>query len=346
MYYNWKDKTNTEELKIVCDLIKKGEIIIFPTETVYGIGANALDGGAVGKIFVAKGRPIDNPLIVHVSDKKKIEEIAEITTDVEKKLIDRFMPGPFTIILKKKKIIPDIVSAGLDTVAVRIPSNVIARGIISLSGVPIAAPSANISGRPSGTNIEDIRKELEEKVAAIIDTGEVDGGLESTVVKVIDEVPVILRPGLVTLEEIEKVVGKVKIDDKVFEKTENNKKIESPGMKYKHYSPETKCKVIYCNNKLDQIFYINREIRIYEGDVVVLGFKEHREKISVPEERYIYLGSDEDIEEIARNIYKSLRQADKIGAKIILIEGVKKSGVGVAIMNRLLKTCNYDYFER
>lgn len=346
MYYNWKDKTNTEELKIVCDLIKKGEIIIFPTETVYGIGANALDEGAVGKIFVAKGRPIDNPLIVHVSDKKKIEEIAEITTDVEKKLIDRFMPGPFTIILKKKKIIPDIVSAGLDTVAVRIPSNVIARGIISLSGVPIAAPSANISGRPSGTNIEDIRKELEEKVAAIIDTGEVDGGLESTVVKVIDEVPVILRPGLVTLEEIEKVVGKVKIDDKVFEKTENNQKIESPGMKYKHYSPETKCKVIYCNNKLDQIFYINREIRIYEGDVVVLGFKEHREKISVPEERYIYLGSDEDIEEIARNIYKSLRQADKIGAKIILIEGVKKSGVGVAIMNRLLKTCNYDYFER
>jgi len=346
MYYNWKDTTNTEELKKVCNLIKNGEIIIFPTETVYGIGANALDEEAVGKIFIAKGRPQDNPLIVHVAEKKKIEEIAEITSKVEKKLINKFMPGPFTIILKKKEIIPNIVTAGLNTVAVRIPSSVVARGIISLSGVPIAAPSANISGRPSGTNIEDIRKELEEKVSAIVDTGEVDGGLESTVVKVIDEVPVILRPGLITPEDIEKVIGTVRVEEIVFEKIEDDRKIESPGIKYRHYSPETKCKVIYCEDKLDQIFYINREVRKYKGDVVILGFREHKEKIVVSKGRYIDIGSQNDLREIARNIYKSLRHADEINAEIILIEGVKKDGIGIAIMNRLLKTCNYDYFEK
>ena len=207
MYYNWEDKTNTEELKIVCNLIRNGELVIFPTETVYGIGANALDESAVGKIFLAKGRPSDNPLIVHLADRRKIEEIAQNITEMEQILIDEFMPGPFTIILERKPIVPDIVTAGLDTVAVRIPENIIAKGIITFSGCPIAAPSANISGKPSGTKIEDIRKELESKVSAIVDGGETAIGLESTVVRVIDEVPVILRPGAVTPEQIEKVAG-------------------------------------------------------------------------------------------------------------------------------------------
>ena len=158
MYYNWEVQTNTEELKVVCNLIRNGELVIFPTETVYGIGANALDENAVGKIFVAKGRPSDNPLIVHLADKRKIEEVAQNITEVEQKLIDNFMPGPFTIILERKDIIPDIVTAGLNTVAIRIPDNIIAKGIISFSGVPIAAPSANISGKPSGTSIQEIRK--------------------------------------------------------------------------------------------------------------------------------------------------------------------------------------------
>lgn len=195
MYYNWEEKTSTEELKVVCNLIKNGELVIFPTETVYGIGANAFDAEAVGKIFIAKGRPSDNPLIVHVGKKADIEEIATDITKVEEKLIERFMPGPFTLILKKKPgVLPDIVTAGLDTVAVRIPKNLIAQAIITFSGVPIAAPSANISGRPSGTNIEDIKQELETKVSAVIDGGNTEVGLESTVVKVVDEVPVILRP--------------------------------------------------------------------------------------------------------------------------------------------------------
>ena len=207
MYYNWKEKTDTEELKVVCNLIRNGELVIFPTETVYGIGANALDPIAVGKIFLAKGRQSDNPLIVHLADRRKIQDIVEDVTEMEQKLIDAFMPGPFTLILKRKPIIPDIVTAGLDTVAIRIPDNIIAKGIITFSGCPIAAPSANISGRPSGTNIDDIRKELEGKVSAIVDGGETQIGLESTVVKVVDEVPVILRPGKITPEDIEKGEG-------------------------------------------------------------------------------------------------------------------------------------------
>lgn len=345
MYYNWKEKTDTEELKIVCNLIKNGELIIFPTETVYGIGANALDPQAVGKIFIAKGRQSDNPLIVHLSDKSKIQDVAKNITEVEQKLIDAFMPGPFTIILEKKAIVPGIVTAGLNTVAVRVPSNVIARGILTYSGIPIAAPSANISGKPSGTNVEDIRKELEGKVSAIIDGGKTDIGLESTVVRVIDEVPVILRPGKITPEEIEKVAGTVKIDSKVFEKVENNEKVSSPGMKYRHYAPNTKCKLIYSNNEEEQIFQMKKLIKEYKGNVVVLGFKEHEERIIVSQGRYINIGSKNNLEEVAQNIYAALRMADTVGAEIILIEGMEKYGIGVAIMNRLLRTCEYDYIE-
>lgn len=346
MYYNWREKTNTEELKIICNLIKNGELVIFPTETVYGIGANALDKDAVSKIFVAKGRPSDNPLIVHIADKRDIEKYVSEITPVEQKLIDTFMPGPFTLILPKKDIIPDIVSGGLDTVAIRMPSNVIARGIISFSGVPIAAPSANVSGRPSGTSIEDIRKELEGRVSAIIDGGETEIGLESTVVRVIHEIPVILRPGKITDKDIIDAVGIAKYDNKVFEKVTEDQIVESPGMKYKHYSPETKCKMVYCEDELDQIFYINRYIRQYRGDVALLSFDEHREKIVISDSRFISLGSKDNLDEIAKNIYSALRKADSIKAEVILIEGVKKEGIGVAIMNRLLRATGYDILEK
>ena len=345
MYYNWKDKTNTEELKVVCNLIRNGELVIFPTETVYGIGANALDENAVGKIFIAKGRPSDNPLIVHIADRNKIEEVAKDITEMEQILIDAFMPGPFTIILKRRPEVPDIVTAGLDTVAVRMPDNIIARGLIQFSGVPIAAPSANISGKPSGTSIEDIRAELEGKVSAIIDGGETEIGLESTVVKVVDEVPVILRPGKITPEDIEKVAGKVIIDSKVFEKVVENEEVESPGMKYRHYAPETKCILINYENELDQVFYLKQTMKEYNDDVVVIGFSEHKEKLYLPEERFIDLGNRNDLEKIAREMYSALRKADKIKAKVILIEGVSKKGIGIAIMNRLLRTCEYKCKE-
>ena len=346
MYYNWRKRTNTEELKVICNLIKNGEIVIFPTETVYGIGANALDKDAVSKIFIAKGRPADNPLIVHIADKRDIEKYVKEITPVEQKLIDTFMPGPFTLILPKKDIIPDIVSGGLDTIGIRMPSNVIARGIISFSGVPIAAPSANVSGKPSGTSIEDIRKELEGKVSAIIDGGETEIGLESTVVKVIHEIPVILRPGKITDKDIIDAVGIAKYDNKIFEKVTEDQIVESPGMKYKHYAPETKCKMVYCEDELDQIFYINRYIRQYKGDVALLSFDEHKEKIVVSDSRFISLGSKDDLNEIAKNVYSALRKADSIKAEVILIEGVKREGIGIAIMNRLLRAAGYDILEK
>ena len=346
MYYNWREKTNTEELKVICNLIKNGELVIFPTETVYGIGANALDKDAVSKIFIAKGRPADNPLIVHIADKRDIEKYVREITPVEQKLIDTFMPGPFTLILPKKDIIPDIVSGGLDTIGIRMPSNVIARGIISFSGVPIAAPSANVSGRPSGTSIEDIRKELEGRVSAIIDGGETEIGLESTVVKVIHEIPVILRPGKITDKDIIDAVGIAKYDNKIFEKVTEEQIVESPGMKYKHYAPNTKCKMVYCEDELDQIFYINRYIRQYKGDVALLSFDEHREKIVISDSRFISLGSKDNLNEIAKNIYSALRKADSINAEVILIEGVKREGIGIAIMNRLLRAAGYDILEK
>ena len=347
MYYNWKEKTDTEELKVICNLIRNGEIVIFPTETVYGIGANALDPVAVGKIFAAKGRPADNPLIVHIADKRKLTEIVEEPNSVEQKLIDAFMPGPFTLILKRRPIVPDIVTAGLDTVAIRMPDNVIARGIITFSGVPIAAPSANISGKPSGTNIADIRRELEGKVSAIVDGGETEIGLESTVVKVDEDgVPVILRPGKVTPEDIERVVGVVRIDSKIFDKVSNDEKVESPGMKYKHYSPESKCRLINCKDELDQIFYIKKYITEYQGNVVIIGFEEHKNKLYLEDERFISVGNIGDLDAYAKNIYSALRKADELKPKMILIEGVERKGLGYAIMNRLLRTCEYDIIEK
>ena len=346
MYYNWKENTNTEELKIVCNLIKNGELVIFPTETVYGIGANALDENAVAKIFLAKGRPADNPLIVHIADRKTIGKIAKDITEVEQKLIDAFMPGPFTIILKKKDVLPSNVTGGLDTVAVRMPNNVIAKAIIQFSNCPIAAPSANISGRPSGTDIEEIRQELEGKVSAIIDGGKTDIGLESTVVKVVDETPIILRPGKITAEDIKSVVGKCIIDNTILSKVDENQKVESPGMKYKHYAPKTECLLVYCEDDLDQIFEINRIIKKYRGDVVLLGLKEHSEKIVMSKERYIELGSKEDLDSVARNFYSALRKADEFNAQIVIIEGVKKEGLGLAIMNRMLRTCGFNYIEK
>lgn len=346
MYYNWEKMTNTEELRVVCNLIRNGEIIIFPTETVYGIGANALDENAVGKIFVAKGRPSDNPLIVHLADRNKIEDVAQDITEVEQELIDNFMPGPFTLILKRKPIIPDIVTAGLDTVAVRIPENIIAKGIITYSGVPIAAPSANISGKPSGTKIEDIRKELEGKVSAIIDGGETKIGLESTVVKVVDEVPVVLRPGKVTPEQIKEVIGRVRIDKNILGTLNKDEVVESPGMKYKHYAPETSCKLVYCKDELDQIFYLKKFIKQYDGDVVVIGVEEHKEKLYLDDERFISVGKKDNLDEYARNIFSVLRKADKIKSSKIIIEGVKMEGLGYAIMNRLIRTCEHDFFEK
>ena len=211
-YINLKEEYNEEKIKEAAQDILNGELVIFPTETVYGIGANALNDNACKNIFKAKGRAGDNPLIVHVNNVDMIKQLVEEPNEIEKILINTFCPGPFTLILKAKNIIPKSVTAGLETVGIRMPSNKIANKLIEYAGVPIAAPSANVSGRPSGTKIEDILKEFDGKVSTIIDDGMVDIGLESTVVRVIDNKVRILRPGKITRENIEKLGMEVEID--------------------------------------------------------------------------------------------------------------------------------------
>lgn len=229
-YSNQKEKIKEEEILEAAEEIKKGNLVLFPTETVYGIGANALDEKAVKKIFLAKGRQQDNPLIVHVSNIQMIEDIVKEIGLLERKLIEKFWPGPLTIIFqrKSKQVIPNIVTANLDTVGIRMPSNLIAQKLIEKSGVPIAAPSANVSGRPSGTKVEDIIAELDGKVEYILDGGFTDIGLESTVIKVERDTIHILRPGKITKEQLEEVAKQVKIDKHVLEQVEQNEVVSSP----------------------------------------------------------------------------------------------------------------------
>lgn len=333
--FDWKNNINENELIEVKNILEDGNIIVLPTETVYGIGGNAFDGKVAKKIFTAKGRPSDNPLIVHVSDFKMLEKCVSNISEIERKLIDCFMPGPFTLILNKSQVIPMEVTANLNTVAIRMPKNKIANRIIESFGKPIAAPSANISGKPSGTNIEDIEEELGEKVSVLIDGGDTDIGLESTVVKVINGVPTILRPGAITVEDIKRAIGDVSIDFHVLNEVKENEVVESPGMKHKHYSPKTKCVLINIENMNDRIEEINSMI---DKNVCVIGFEKNREKIKT--DKFLSIGNT--LEDMSKNIFRLLREADKLNCRLILIEGVNPKGLGLAIMNRLIRTCNYN----
>ena len=334
--FDWKESIDESELKTISDCLINGGNVIFPTETVYGIGAIATDKDAVDNIFNIKGRANDNPLIVHLSNVSEIEKYAYISNDIERKLINTFMPGPFTIILKKKDIIPNNVSANLDTVGIRIPSNYIINKILSYNNIPVAAPSANLSGRPSGTSIKDIINDFSNKVDYIIDGGDSLIGLESTVVKVIDNIPVILRPGYITKEDILSVIGSVKVDNNVFKNTSGT--VISPGMKYRHYAPKNKCRLIYIENKDELYKYFSHNS---DKDTVIIGSSLLKDIVC---KKYLYYG--DRIEDIAHNIFTLLREADKYNPKIILIEGVSYNGLGLAIMNRLIRACSYDYISR
>lgn len=326
-----------DETKDAVLAIKNGEVVIFPTETVYGLGANALSKEAVNKIFEAKNRPANNPLIVHLATKEDISKYAIIENEVEKKLIDAFMPGPFTLILKKKDNIPDNVTCGLDTVGIRLPIHPIAHQFIKDCGLPIAAPSANLSTRPSGTEVMDIYEEFKDSVPYIIDGGKSSVGLESTVVKVIDGIPTILRPGFITREDIINVCGKCNVIKEVFEKATTSK-VASPGLLYKHYAPNCKCLLVYSENLLElkSLIMENKTAK-----TLIIG----SQKLSdIPCYQFFDYGAS-DIE-IAHNIFHLLREADTYKPDLIIIEGVKKEGLGLAIMNRLLRTCSFNYLER
>ena len=312
-YLDLTTNQNYNKLQEAGKVILNGGLVLFPTETVYGIGANGLNEIAVKKIYIAKGRSSDNPLILHISDYDMLKTISQNISDIEYKLINKFWPGPFTIILERTSIVPNVVTGGLNTVGVRMPSNKIAHELIKYANVPIAAPSANISGKPSGTNLDDISEELFNKVDYIVNGGSCDIGLESTVVRVINGIPHILRPGKITAEQIKSVAGDVVIDEHVLGKLEINQKILSPGMKYRHYAPKAKCILVY-----SKMYNIKNKIDI---------------------------GSKENLEEISKNLFTDLRKVDKYNPDIVIIEGVNKSGMGLAIMNRLIRACEYNYIE-
>ena len=338
-YIDFKKEQNLEELKAPAEAIKQGKLVLFPTETVYGIGANALNVEAVKKIYEAKGRASDNPLIAHIANIDMLEELVVAVGKIEKQLIEKFWPGPLTIIFKKKPIVPDIITGGLDTVAIRMPSNTIARKLIEYSNCPIAAPSANISGKPSGTIVEDIIEELDGKVEYIIDGGKVDIGVESTVVRVVDGVVHILRPGKITVEDIENMGIPVYVEKQILEEYKEGEKVMSPGIKYKHYAPNTKCVLVYSNDNNKIVDKIQELCK--DKDVVILCKKQNIEKYNVKNK----LNMGESLEEISQNIFTLLRKADKYSAELILIEGVEKKGLGLAIMNRLIRACAHEYIE-
>ncbi len=337
-YYDLTKDNKEIAIKKAGNIIKTGGLVLFPTETVYGIGADGLNEEAVKKIFIAKGRAQDNPLILHVSGKNMIEKVAKNITNIEKDIIDKFMPGPLTIILKKRKIVPDIVSAGLDTVGIRMPEEEIARNLIKEAKTPLAAPSANISGKPSGTNIKDIFNELNNKVDIILDNGPTKIGVESTVIRVIRGKIHILRPGKITKEDFEKLNYKVIIDKHILNKFTEEKKVLSPGVKYKHYAPNSKCILIYSENN-NKIIKATKEISKKYKNPLILCTEKNKDNYKDP----IIMGKT--LEEISKNIFTILRKVDNYNPDIVIIEGVKSEGLGLAIMNRLIRACSYNYIE-
>ncbi len=324
------------EISKAAKIIRSGGLVAIPTETVYGLAANALDGKAVSKIFVAKGRPMDNPLIVHIASVDDIENLVSEFPEKAHLLAKYFWPGPLTMILPKSKIIPDEVSAGLETVAVRFPSNKTAQKIIAESGVPLAAPSANSSGYPSPTEASHVKEDLFGKIDAIVDGGKCNVGVESTVITLASDVPRLLRPGAVTLEQIKDVIGEVEVDKAICNRLDEGEKVISPGMKYKHYSPLAK--VILVKGSDDAyIKYVN-SLRD-KKNVFALCFDEDVKSIKIPCVSY---GESGNSEEQANKLFSCLRELDKLNAKLVYARCPKENGVGLAVYNRLIRAAGFE----
>lgn len=317
-------------------LIQKGEVVAFPTETVYGLGADALNPLAVKRIFEAKGRPADNPLIVHIHDKKDLKKLARDIPEITEKIIEKFWPGPLTVVLKKSKIVPKITTGGLDTVAIRMPKNKIASLLIKESGIPLAAPSANFFGRPSPTLAKHVTEDLDGRISMILDGGKTKIGIESTVIDLTSKTPMLLRPGGITLEQIERVVGAIRVHPII--KGRKSKLIHrSPGMKYKHYSPNAKIILIEGTNK-----NVNKEIV-----QLISKFKKQQKRVGVMSmqrnhtynaDMVKFVGNSPDM--IAANLFKVFREFDDGKIDIILAHGISKKGLGLGVMNRLSKAAH------
>ncbi len=337
------ESSNFDEIiSAAAQIIKQGGTVAFPTETVYGLGADALNPEAVQKIFQAKGRPQDNPLIVHIADTEQLDVLAKEVSDSARNLMDAFWPGPLTLIFRRRDIVPDVTTCGLDTVAVRMPDNPVAIALIRQAGTPIAAPSANISGRPSPTTAEHVIADLSGRIDAVIDGGPVRVGVESTVLDMTSDIPVLLRPGEVGVEQIREYVGEVLIgytDTQVGA----GEAVRSPGLKYTHYSPETRLVLVRGTSSavVDRISELVNEYRQMNIRVGLLVTNETAEQVSA--DKVFLLGSRYDTSAIASNLFAGLRHLDLEDVDVIIADGSIGSdrvGVGVAVLNRLKKAAD------
>lgn len=328
-------------LKEAGEVLRRGGLVAFPTETVYGLGANALDKEAVKKIFIAKGRPQDNPLIVHVAD-FNIEALVKSIPETAQKFMNRFWPGPLTIILDKADIIPDETSAGLKSVGIRMPSNIIARELIREAAVPVAAPSANISGRPSPTEVSRCIEDLDGKVDFILGGGSCQVGLESTIVDCTVEPPCVLRPGGITLGMLKEVEPSTYLDPQVMKKPEGDFRPKAPGMKYRHYAPKAPLKIIQ-GDLQKTIAKINEIVQNSIDENKKVGILATEETKSFYQKGIVIsLGSRNEMKSIGRNLFEALRSFDDAGVDIILSEAFEEDELGTAVMNRLKKSAGFN----
>lgn len=310
------------------EILKKGGVVAIPTETVYGLAASAYDENAIKKVFSAKGRPQDNPLIVHISNMEQLSEIAKEIPKTALICAEKFWPGPLTMVLQKTGKTAECVSGGLSSVAVRMPSNLVAREIINLSGLPLAAPSANTSGKPSPTNATHVENDLLGKIDAIIYSDECTVGVESTVISFCTNPPRLLRPGAVTAEELREIIPDLAVDKAVLAEPESKEKVASPGMKYKHYSPTTESYLVEGDCE-SFVAFVNSN-----PDCAAICFDEESEKITV---KSICYGSLKDEKTLAHSLFDALRNVDNLGVKKAYIHAPSKQGVGLAVYNRLLR---------
>jgi L-threonylcarbamoyladenylate synthase len=329
-----------ELLKEAGDIIKAGGLVAFPTETVYGLGGNALDPSAAMKIYAAKGRPSDNPLIIHIARLEDLEKIADDIPEKARILGKACWPGPLTMIFKKSGIVPAEVTGGLDTVAVRFPSHEVAREFILASGGFVAAPSANLSGRPSPTKAEHVIEDLSDRIDMIIDGGDADIGLESTIVDFTSDIPTILRPGYVTADQMSRLIGEVKTDEGIIS-ADSKVKPKAPGMKYRHYAPKGELTVIEGEEKdvADTINSLAGQREREGAKTAVLCSEETKGLYSCS--HVVALGSFSEEDEIARHLFDALRKFDDEKIEFIYSESFNTKRIGMAIMNRLLKAAGH-----
>jgi len=344
LYYKIdRDNPDPQVMAAAAAAILSGELVAFPTETVYGLGANGLDADAVRKIFAAKGRPSDNPLILHIADRRELDKLVLRVPEWLDPMLEKFWPGPFTVVLPCAPIVPAVVTAGLDTVAVRLPSLGAARALIRIAGVPIAAPSANLSGRPSPTTAEAVMADMEGRIAMVLDAGPCDVGLESTVLDCVLQPPTILRPGGVTQEMLEKWLLQVRSAGRLSESEASVPR--APGMKYRHYAPVAPlvlfpAELDAADDEASDRLLTALEAAIREGKTVGAVVSAELAARLPSGVRVAIYGSREQPSESAAGLYEALRFFDTHPVDVILAEGVREEGIGRALMNRLYKAAS------